>query len=161
MPRAFPNPLRLVLVWLIIEFVACSFVVLATWKTLHDCKQSPCANEGKAMIWDARRGFAAVITITLLQPIGSAFMLSALSPGETRAGHLGKAVLVGALFVLVSSLVGWAVYSSYARPALWSLGNIFVEIFVTVPILQGLSALIGGISCGMIDWKFRGQPAHS
>ena len=50
---------------------------------------------------------------------------------------------------------GFLIYTYYPRPGYWSLGNIFAEVYLTVPILQCVSGIAAGIMCGMTDWKPR------
>lgn len=159
MPPNIKKTLLLLTAWLALELLICSLVTVTSWRQLREWERDPSSTNHPAMLWDARRGLAGIVAVQIVQPLLSVALLTLLRPARTRGSHAAKALLVGVVAGFAASLIGWFVYSSFPRPGYWSLGNLFAEIFITVPVFQGASALIGGMVCGIMDFRLRRRPA--
>ncbi len=148
-----PRFARLLLIWLAIQWVVCFLPVLVVYRSYRECENSPSCRVHLAEEWDARRSLAAVVWVQFIQPIGSALLFSLVPASESRPKHIAKGIGIGLAAMIVGCLTGWLIYTYYPRPGYWSLGNIAVEVYLTIPVIQALSALIGGTVCGLVDGK--------
>ena len=145
----------LLIVWIAIQWVACLLPFVLVRRSYVQCQQNTaCRDKDKAMLWDTRRGYVAVLAAQFIQPIASVLLLDLLKSSKTRGGHVAKAVGVGLAAAVFTCLIAFYLYQHYPRPGYWSLGNMTVEVYLTVPIFQAVSAIGGGIAVGFLDWRF-------
>ena len=151
---AAPRVILLICAWLCVQWLV-GFVPVRTFRNAYvSCQHDPsCRGHDVAREWDTRRTYAAILWSQFAQPVGSALLLSLTRTSRSRRRHLLKAVAFGLLGGALGGITGLLVYDYFPRPGYWSAGNVLLEGYFVFPLFPILSAVAGGLSCGILDWK--------
>jgi len=151
------NPWRvpaLIFLWILIQWITCFFPVAVFRNNYLQCQtDQACRENHKATLWDGKRAYSAIFWAQWIQPMVSWALLFAITKHSNRRRHLWKAVAIGLVAVAVTSIVGLFIYDHYPRPQYWSMGDMLLEAYFVYPVFPILSAILGGIACGTVDWR--------
>ena len=145
----------LLVVWVAIQWLTCVIPVRMFRNDYLRCLHDPtCRGQDVASEWDRRRAWASIACAQFIQPIGSAILIGSLTSSRSWQSHVGKAIGLGLVMVVISSVVGLLIYDHYPRPSYWSQGNTVLEAYFIFPLFPLLSAILGGLVSGTLAWKW-------
>jgi MFS family permease len=116
-----------------------------------------CKGHDIATEWDTERAYASVASGQLVQPVSSALLFGLIRKKSTGPGlRIAKAIGMGILAAALSGVCVLFIYDHYPRPLYSTLdvsGAFVLGYYFIFPVFPLASALLGGLVCGLIDWK--------